>query len=199
MVINSLRGDNMKVYETFKSEYVGKCFKVSFDGINIVFKVLERNGGFILQDLSDDTFIKNRADFLSSECKELSKSGWFSGESGKYYFIKDNKIGWGVNKNGDYNPFLYTTANIFSTIQKVKEIDKEQTLYRLIKRYKDINDENIEAAKYIIVYNYTIKDFEVALDIEDKKYRVLNAVYFSSYEVAKSCIHEVIKSFYDIN
>lgn len=96
-----------------------------------------------------------------------------------------------------YDRIVNKNCNMFSTKEKAEEVAKEQLLYRMIKRFRDENDE-YELLKFGSRFGYCIKK-----NTNNQEYRVqynenfigLHDIFFSCLELAQRCLDEIVLPF----
>lgn len=126
--------------------------------------------------------------------------GWIVNElefGAPYVSLEENKTMSRIYGGMYYEKDIVKDAIAFDTVEKAMEIREEQTLYRLMKRFRDLNDIieldwKANRSKYYIDYDHDIEDYAVHTAWWRE---ILGVVYFSNYELAERCIEEIVRPY----
>ncbi|OSA95647.1 UNVERIFIED_ORG: hypothetical protein B2H93_04295 [Clostridium botulinum] len=185
----------MKLWEILKSENLGKTYKCSN---NDKYKLFTNEDNELYlgkeNDIKPKQFTQNEMMSLDfDEIKELT--GWEKQrEDETFYFIDYDGI---IEDDNGSDLNCYNNYNCFSTKEKAEEVNKEQLLYRMMKKFYDENDGNVNfndsECNYHISYNKGLQSFEIDWGYD---HFGLHSIYFSTYQLAKRCFEEIVKPFY---
>lgn len=193
----------MKLWDVLKKENVGKKVKdiSSLDAgeFNIELNVLKEP---ILIPIGKTEAPK----FSQSEIMKLNLV-FCKDEEGKVHWdIKEGQDFFCVDSVGNVIKLPYfmslldsdfeNNCVIIATEEKAKEVAKEQALYRMIKRFRDIHDvipDKDDGTRYTIGYSASVKDY-VVLKVH-YSLTTLGSIYFYNKEEAKKCLETVVKPF----
>ncbi|MBQ8993079.1 MAG: hypothetical protein IJ085_02970 [Turicibacter sp.] len=177
--------NGLEAIELMKQGKIVKLF-----GIDVKFKIENNRVVHINPDVCDWNFIVNGKYEEVEEPKTLT--GWERVEGGKVFktvssttIISSREIG------GDVDVELFESANYFSMLEKAKEIQFKQTLFRKLQRFSDENGGNEidwKDSGQRKFYIYRGHDCE-ELFIHSASYgQDFGQVYFVSREVAEEAI-----------
>lgn len=126
---------------------------------------------------------------------ELGKRSPYDIGDGEKYFIADEfgKINENYNDLDDVDDNLIKACNAVTDKKLAEEINKQQTIYRALKKFQIENDNKIDwdniTYKRNIVYDYNGKKTRINSSTFHKDY---GAVYFTTEEMAQRAIDEVL-------
>ena len=182
--------NGLEAIELMKQGKIVKLF-----GIDVKFKIENNRVVHINPDVCDWNFIVNGKYEEVEEPKTLT--GWERVEGGKVFktvssttIISSREIG------GDVDVELFESANYFSMLEKAKEIQFKQTLFRKLQRFSDENGGNEidwsdgTEAKYSISYKHLSNDLCVDVVWNDQHSGI---VYFASRDI----VNKAIELFHD--
>lgn len=126
------------------------------------------------------------------EIKEIN-SWEIANEDSEYYYINDlGLVKKSFEKNTLFDNLRYLNCNYLLRKEDAKELLNELLIYKILKKFKSINDHKEidwkdENEKYYIAKNsndeYIIKN--------TKDERALNVIYFSTEELAKEALENI--------
>ena len=123
--------------------------------------------------------------------KKEKMTGWERVKQGETYCYIDEYGGimedWESGDNSDGG--CYKVANYFSTLEKTMEVNKEQTLWRKMKRFADENNsknfKTKNGERYSICFNGILNDWEIVVNYHNW---VLCEVYFETEKIAEKAL-----------
>lgn len=164
-------------------------------------KLVDNYGEIWLVD--DGELIGEEGDYIYSTLtmKEISKlefeiqsvdTGWNNGEDYGYVILVNDDIG-----QTHYTSSNLSSCNAFTTHKKAKEVADEQKLYRKIKKFRDENDKQLDwMNKPMIGYCIEKDSLGNRYGINASEFfRGLHTVYFTTEELAKKCLDEIVIPF----
>lgn len=190
----------MRIWDILKEENAGKSYSSGHD----VYEVRKTGDGVYLYKNGNSLMIGSWV--LDKDFKEIKNEfSWVTD-------IKHEELYYTIDETGDVENYYYderssldikckNVHNMFSTKEKAEEVANEQLLYRMIKKFRDIND-----SKILDWSDYKL-GFFIAFDTENqeyfvecsKDYRRLHTIYFSTRELAERCLYEVVLPFFEYN
>lgn len=181
----------MKLWEILKVENSGKIYE-SNKGVIYQLSVDSNNTPVLSNDI-----LFTQKEFMELEFEEVkSLTGWERVDYGQthYYIDYDGQVEPRKEINTDDTLFRYN--NYFATKEKAIEVTREQKLYRRMKKFYDENDGSVNwnknEYKYYIIFDHKYNIYKIYSTFDAE---ILGAIQFSSENLAKKCIDEVIKPF----
>lgn len=193
----------MKLWEILKEDNIGKIY---IDSESRRYTICSNfyNKPIIIEEGDTDAKIFTQNGIMTLEFEEIKKmTGWERQKIGEqYYYIgsKNKVIVAETEEKCNFDNSLYNSCNYFSTKEKAEEVNKDQLLYRMMKKFYDEHDGNVDLNdskyKYYICYNKRSQGFEIDTDC-DYGCIDLHSIYFSTYQLATRCFEEIVKPFYN--
>lgn len=206
----------MKLWQILKNENNGRLYK---DNKHRLYRLaLNMNEHPILVEENSRIACQfAQEDIMKLDFEEYAKpkvTGWekaFSG--GIYWGIKDSGIIGSYNDMDDFfDTRSYETCNYFSTEEKATEVMNDQLLYRKMLKYRDTHDDTpiiweypeeesedtknvneVSTGGWRIIYDHCKGGF---IQKRSRYLETIGVVYFSSAEVARDCIREIVVPHY---
>ena len=172
-------------------EQGGTVFHKNESTLEVILNKIENDVLYWCQDYEledglwkvEDSFNFN---LLYEEYIEPELTGWERVGNRDFYFRISEDCVVPTMELGDVDDdMLMEKANYFSTEEKAKEVDFEQTLYRKLRRFSDENNGEENERRYYIVYNSYTDEFEA----ESHSFLIgVGQVRFASKKVAQQAI-----------
>ncbi|NFT08288.1 hypothetical protein FDF26_14705 [Clostridium botulinum] len=191
----------MKLWEILKSENIGKEYKDNESDTKYKLSTNINNKPTLYWLNNNISVVFTQEQIMYLDLEEIKKVNDWERQKydEKYYYIDyDGTIGYDSDRDNRSDLNCYDNYNYFSTKEKAEKVNKEQLLYRMMKKFYDENDGNVKKSdesmcKYYIAYECSSKTYNVLYgwDLLD-----LHTIYFSKEQVAERCLEEIVKPFF---
>ena len=184
----------MNGLEAIKAMMEGKVVYADFPGGRFLKKI--NDGNIVSKRIEEPEESWDITDVfdLEEEYEEYisPKPGWDRKEGERYYYVDSDCYIFDMQDNGtSEDNRVYDKANYFKTVEKAKEINFKQELFRRIQRFSDkysgseIDWTHEGKRQFFISYDYDKGEFVIDSHLT---FRDFGGVYFVSYGVAKRAL-----------